>query len=134
MAAFYSQSDAESLKDKRVLVIDNIGMLSRLYRFGQFTYVGGGFGAGIHNTLEAAVYGKPVFFGPRFDKFLEAKALVKIQIAYPVSNSKELMTILSKLKTEPSSLLKISEKAERYMDRERGATRIIMEYLSMNFK
>jgi 3-deoxy-D-manno-octulosonic-acid transferase len=133
MAAFYSKSDAESLKDKRVLVIDNIGMLSRLYRFGQYTYVGGGFGAGIHNTLEAAVYGKPVFFGPRYDKFLEAKALVKNQIGFPVNQSSELIAMINKLNADEARLLKISDTANRYMLKQKGATYIIMSYLQLNF-
>ena len=61
---------------QRYLIIDNIGMLSRLYRYATVTYVGGGFNRGIHNTLEAAIYGKPVLFGPNYEKFREAIGLI----------------------------------------------------------
>jgi 3-deoxy-D-manno-octulosonic-acid transferase len=134
MAVFYSKADEHSAANKRVLVIDNIGMLSRLYRFGQFTYVGGGFGAGIHNTLEAAVYGKPVIFGPRYDKFREAKALVKNRIGYPFTKSSELIRIVRKFQSDPASLRQISDVAERYMQQQRGATGIIMSHIQLNFQ
>lgn len=134
MAVFYSVADEKSATDKRVLVIDSIGLLSKLYRYGEFTYVGGGFGAGIHNTLEAAVYGKPVFFGPRYEKFIEAKMLVKKKIAYPVNQSSELITILRKMKSDESRLRHISEVANAFMLQQKGVTAIIMNHLHLNYK
>ena len=66
----------DEIAQAQVLIIDNIGMLSALYRYGQIAYLGGGFGGGIHNTLEAVTYGVPVVFGPRYGKFQEAKDLI----------------------------------------------------------
>ena len=71
-----SRSLTVTTQNSNILIIDNIGMLSRLYKYAYITYVGGGFGKGIHNTLEAAVYGKPVLFGPAYQKFNEAIELV----------------------------------------------------------
>jgi 3-deoxy-D-manno-octulosonic-acid transferase len=133
MAVFYSKSDVVTLIDKRVLVIDNIGMLSKLYRFGQYAYVGGGFGAGIHNTLEAAVYGKPVFFGPNHHRFREAKELIRNHVAYPVSQSAELILHLGNFSRDATKLRQISEKALHVMQKNRGATNVIMEYVHMNY-
>ena len=83
-------------KASNVLIIDNIGMLSRLYKYAYITYVGGGFGKGIHNILEAAVYGKPVLFGPSYEKFNEAIDLVANGGAVSVNNSGECARIIHK--------------------------------------
>jgi 3-deoxy-D-manno-octulosonic-acid transferase len=87
----YSTASELSVADAEVLIIDNIGMLSSLYRYGSMAYVGGGFGKGIHNTLEAAVFGIPVFFGPNFKKFNEAKELIACGGAYSVNNADDLI-------------------------------------------
>ena len=73
-----SEAHEDDLADKDCLIIDSFGLLSSIYRYGQIAYIGGGFGAGIHNTLEAAVYGMPVLFGPRYHKFKEAKDLIAV--------------------------------------------------------
>ena len=72
-------------------MIDNIGMLSSLYRYSNVAYIGGGFGAGIHNTLEAAAFGLPVIFGPNYQKFREARELVAMQLGFCVNNAEELL-------------------------------------------
>ncbi|ULT27945.1 hypothetical protein KUH03_15800 [Sphingobacterium sp. E70] len=72
-----TEYDRATLTEAKVLIIDNIGLLSSLYGYGQVAYIGGGFGVGIHNTLEAATYGMPVLFGPNFKKFQEAKDLIE---------------------------------------------------------
>jgi 3-deoxy-D-manno-octulosonic-acid transferase len=77
-AALYSQANTEELKNSQFLIIDSIGLLSQLYAYADIAYVGGGFGAGIHNILEAAVYDCPVVFGPNYQKFQEAKDLIKL--------------------------------------------------------
>src|ERR1700761_7645046 len=74
----------------QTLIIDNIGMLSSLYQYGDMAYIGGGFGAGIHNTLEAAAFGLPVIFGPNYEKFKEAKDLIALQAGFSISNENEL--------------------------------------------
>lgn len=78
-------------KDKKVFVIDKIGILSFLYRYGDIAYIGGGFGAGIHNTLEPAVYGLPLMFGPKFKKFQEAVDFYELGVAHVVHNPEELV-------------------------------------------
>jgi 3-deoxy-D-manno-octulosonic-acid transferase len=75
MAKYSSLQEAGEGAD--VLWIDNVGMLSRLYHYGAVAYIGGGFGSGIHNTQEPAVYGCPVAFGPKYDKFKEAVDMVR---------------------------------------------------------
>lgn len=77
MIVRFSQWNKEASKGARVMLIDNMGMLSRIYHYGQVALIGGGFGKGIHNTLEAAVYGMPLFFGPRYHKFDEAIQLIE---------------------------------------------------------
>jgi len=88
--------------ESQVLIIDNIGMLSSLYQYGKIAYIGGGFGAGIHNTLEAAAFGMPVIFGPNYDKFQEAKDLIHIGAAISICNSEELTSAFEYFKTNES--------------------------------
>ena len=116
-----------------VLVIDNIGMLSRLYRYATITYVGGGFGtAGLHNVLEAAVYGKPVVFGPEYGKFVEPGELIACGGAFSVSNALELEKQLISL-LENSEQNNIAGRAAMdYVQSRKGATEKIMNYILGN--
>ncbi|WP_108821532.1 3-deoxy-D-manno-octulosonic acid transferase [Dysgonomonas sp. Marseille-P4361] len=82
----YSQVIPEAVADYDCIIIDNFGLLSSLYRYGQIAYVGGGFGVGIHNVLEAAVYDIPVIFGPNFKKFREAQHLIEEGGGYSISD------------------------------------------------
>ncbi|HOY37936.1 MAG: 3-deoxy-D-manno-octulosonic acid transferase [Bacteroidales bacterium] len=86
----YSETDNAALGNADVMVIDKMGLLSRLYRYADIAYIGGGFGKGIHNTIEAAAYGVPVFFGPAFRKFNEAVGLIHCGAAFCVHNSTDL--------------------------------------------
>jgi 3-deoxy-D-manno-octulosonic-acid transferase len=110
----------------QVLVIDNIGMLSSLYQYGEVAYIGGGFGVGIHNTLEAAAFGLPVIFGPNYDRFKEAKDLVKLQAGFSINNVAELQNIAGLLMTDADYRLKASETAKEFVNQSKGATEIIM--------
>ena len=85
------------LESSNVLLIDCMGILSSIYRYGDFAYIGGGFGVGIHNILEAATYGIPVAFGPKYQKFKEARDLVALQGATPVRSQEEFYALLDKL-------------------------------------
>jgi len=116
-------------KPYRILVIDNIGMLSSLYQYADITYIGGGFGVGIHNTLEAAAFGVPVIFGPNYDKFLEAKALVKLGAGFPVNNAAELNAVMLKFENE-SNRKQAGFIAKNYVQQQKGATEIIMNFLN----
>jgi len=93
----YSQAENADLENIRVLIIDNIGMLSSLYSYADIAYIGGGFGAGIHNTLEAAVYGIPIMFGPKYRKFDEAVDLIRRNAAVSINNYQKFETILHRL-------------------------------------
>lgn len=118
----------EEIHARRVLLIDNIGMLSSLYHYGDITYVGGGFGVGIHNTLEAATYGKPVIFGPKYAKFQEAVDLVTLMAGFSISNYKQLKTVFGALQNK-EKLQECSAAAKKYVQQRAGATQIIMKYL-----
>ncbi len=90
-------SENELAPDARILIVNSVGLLRYLYRFGKYAYIGGGFGAGIHNTLEAAAYGKPVFFGPKNQNFNEAQKLKKIHQPSEIKNSADLCQAILEL-------------------------------------
>jgi 3-deoxy-D-manno-octulosonic-acid transferase len=113
----------------QTLIIDNIGMLSSLYQYGHIAYIGGGFGVGIHNTLEAAAFGLPVIFGPEYDKFKEAKDLIDLQVGFSVSDENGLKKAFNFLTEDESRYLSISKKISEYVKEHKGATEMIMEYL-----
>lgn len=127
MASYSATEIAES----KILVIDNIGMLSSLYGYGQMAYIGGGFGVGIHNTLEAATYGIPVLFGPNFKKFQEAKDLVQNGSAFSITNLNELKSVFERLQNR-SICQEAGQLAREYVLQKAGATPIIMKYLKTN--
>jgi len=108
--------------DKQVLVLDTMGLLSRVYGSADWAYVGGGFGAGIHNTLEAVVYGLPVAFGPKYRKFKEARDLIALGVGRSVKNEKELQEWFSELKCDADYLARLSAIAKLYVGQHRGAT------------
>ena len=125
-AVRYSEATEATLAGANVLVIDGIGMLSGLYRYATIAYIGGGFGVGIHNTLEAATFGKPVIFGPNFHKFQEARDLLDIDAAFSIKNADELDVAIRKLLGDAVLLKNASVKAAEYVKARAGATGIIM--------
>lgn len=131
-AIAYSQLE-QSFKEASVLIIDNVGMLSRLYRYATLTYIGGGFNkSGIHNTLEAAVWGKPVLFGPNYHKFKEARDLVDRKAGFSITNAEELKRIATELLRDEVLLQQSSTIARSYVEENRGATQKIMDYIQAN--
>lgn len=124
-SVFSSQVIATS---SQVLIIDNIGMLSSLYQYGKLAYIGGGFGVGIHNTLEAAAFGLPVIFGPKHDKFQEAKDLIAIGAAKSIASAEELITAFEDFISNE----KASADAKNYVKEKKGATEMIVEILNKN--
>jgi len=116
----------------QVLLIDNIGMLSRLYRYADIAYIGGGFGVGIHNTLEAAVYGVPLIFGPHYEKFQEAKDLIAAKAAFSVDNLQQLLETFGYLQ-DPAIRAAKGKVSYDYVQQQAGATSRIMDYLSDKF-
>ncbi|RYZ99368.1 MAG: 3-deoxy-D-manno-octulosonic acid transferase, partial [Sphingobacteriaceae bacterium] len=113
------------------LIIDNIGMLSSLYQYGHIAYIGGGFGVGIHNTLEAAAFGLPVIFGPNYLKFKEACDLVKLQAGFTIGNEAELKAIMNNLTNDDGFYKTSSEKAGNYVAEQKGATDMILANINV---
>lgn len=107
------------LHHAQVMVIDTMGLLSSIYRFGQVAYIGGGFGVGIHNTIEAAVYGVPVVFGPNYHHFREAQGLIDAGAARSIKNYSELEAALNTALEQHET---IGAKAAEYVESEKGAT------------
>ncbi len=136
-SVFYSEwmEDREQFEQDEIncLIIDNIGMLSRLYHYATLTYVGGGFGYdGLHNILEAAVYGKPVIFGPEFDRNFEAEELIECGGAISIENAIELEKMVNHLLENEEELLARSEAAKKYVYKNAGATDKILSYIDTN--
>lgn len=114
------------LTNYQTLVIDNIGMLSSLYQYANIAYVGGGFGVGIHNTLEAAAFGLPVIFGPNYEKFKEARDMVAQQIGFTINNEPELKSTVAFLVEDNVRYKAICEKVRDYVEENTGATDTIV--------
>ena len=125
----YSQADAATVAQARVLLFDNVGLLSQLYRFGEYAYIGGAFGKGLHNTLEAAAFGLPLFFGPTYAKFQEAVELVALKCAFPVQNAVELENAFTYLWNTEDARLRLQDAMLDYVHGQAGATRTIMAAL-----
>lgn len=124
-----SEVEAGDSGDCDVLLIDRVGMLASLYALGDLTYVGGGFGAGIHNVLEPAALGKIVFFGPRCQNSYEASLLQNRDVGFVVRNGEELFRHLLSLLKDPKRLDEIGKTAARLVRENAGATRRIVEHL-----
>ena len=132
LAIRYSKAEGVMLADYKILIIDNVGLLSRIYRYADYVYIGGGFGVGIHNILEAAVYGAPIFFGPNHKKFNEAVELVKLKSAFAVNDGNELLSIFNDLDTDVVKYNQLLETNKKFVETRKGATAIIVDYLKIN--
>ena len=124
----YSQLSTQhsTLNTKKVLIIDNIGMLSKLYRYADVAYIGGGFGVGIHNILEAVTFGKPVLFGPNYHKFQEAHDIIARGGGFSHSDSTQLTQNLQPLLTDIDAYRKASQACIDYMTANLGSTEKIL--------
>jgi len=112
------------------LIIDNVGMLSKLYHYATVTFIGGGFGAdGIHNCLEAAVYYKPVIFGPVYDKYIEAVGLVDAGGAISIQDALDFEAVANKLFSYEADRIKMGQDAGAFVQAHKGATAKIMHYI-----
>lgn len=118
--------DPKDLKGLKVLIIDNIGILSKLYRYADAAYIGGGFGVGIHNILEAVTFGKPVVFGPNYHKFQEARDIVARGGGWSVADSTDMEHCLTPLLTDAECRRKASQACYDYMQENLGSTDIIL--------
>jgi len=115
----------EKLKSVDCLIIDAIGFLSSIYKYGDMAYIGGGFGVGIHNTLEAAVYGIPVVFGPNHQAFREALGLIDAKGGFPICNSDEYDKIMNRFMSDSTALKEAGRCAGTYVKENSGASETI---------
>lgn len=124
----YTTTTDNQLQSVNCLIVDTIGLLSSIYRYADVAYIGGGFGVGIHNTLEAAVWNVPVIFGPNYKKFREASELISVGGAKTISNYNELEYALNKMFANP----KYGEYAGTYVTENVGATTLILKNILPN--
>ena len=117
---------SDSASGPRIIVVDSIGLLSRIYRYASLTWIGGGFGAGIHNTMEAAVYGMPIVFGPKYEKFAEAVDLIKAGGAFPLEGKKDFLQLISRFQAEPEQMEVAGKISRDYVFRNQGASEMIL--------
>jgi len=126
----YSNANLENVSDADVLIIDSIGLLTSVYYYGAVAYVGGGFGAGIHNVLEPATFGMPIIIGPNYQKFKEALELVEQDACFEISSKNDIAKLLKSLVKDEQLLKATGEKAHGYVIENTGATKIILDHLS----
>jgi 3-deoxy-D-manno-octulosonic-acid transferase len=125
----YSEANESNIEEHNVLLIDNIGLLSSLYRYADVAYIGGGFGKGIHNTLEAATFGLPVIFGPNYERFQEAVDLKKLGGAFSISNQNDLNIVLDNLLENEQSISNAGSVSAKYVNDKKGATSEIIKLI-----
>ena len=126
-AVRYTQATEQSAAEARCLIIDRFGLLSTIYRYGEIAYVGGGFGVGIHNVPEAAVWGVPVLFGPNNKRFQEAQDLLACKGSFEVTDYDSFNTIISRLISDDKFRHQCGEASANYVKSRSGATDIIMK-------
>ena len=129
--ALYSSKEENDLANCQVFIIDTIGILSRLYQYSTVSYIGGAFKTGLHNILEAAVYGKPLFFGPHYDHFNEAVNLVAQKGAFSVNSSEEMKDIMTKFEQNPEYYAQTCNICQEYVAQNSGAVNIIYENIKI---
>lgn len=118
----YTQTTPEEAADADVLIIDCFGLLSSMYNYGDVAYIGGGFGVGIHNTLEAAVWNMPVIFGPNNKKFQEAQGLLKSGGGFEINTYEDFSALMSSLMNDETFLKQAGDKAGAFVAHLAGAT------------
>ena len=123
---FYTEANEENVKQADCLIINCYGLLSSIYRYGEIAYVGGGFGVGIHNLLEAAVYGIPVLFGPNNQRFKEAQDLLKVQGGFEITDYESYKSIMDRLLSDRTYLTERGQEAGLYVKTHAGALDKIM--------
>jgi 3-deoxy-D-manno-octulosonic-acid transferase len=125
----FTDSDFNNAKESNILIVDTIGLLSSIYQYATVAYIGGGFGAGIHNTLEAAVYGVPVIFGPNYNKFQEAKDLIDKKAGFSIKSYNEFKNLLNSLLTHKNTYQLAANQAKELVNSGVGATQKIIELI-----
>ncbi len=132
-ATLYSKYAEDFVSNGNVLIINNIGMLSRLYYYADIAFIGGGFGSdGVHNVLEAAVFGKPLVYGPEIEKYKEAIDLVECGAAFTVDDALDLEQLLNSLFSDNAELDKAANAAINYVNENGGATQKVTQFIYEN--
>ena len=127
----YTQATEEKVKEADCLLIDCFGLLSSIYRYGEIAYIGGGFGVGIHNVLEAAVYGMPVIFGPNNKRFREAQGLLQCKGGFEIQGAEDFKKIMDNFLNNYEALDKAGKKAGNYVRDNAGALKKIMHTVTL---
>ncbi len=127
----YSKAHERKVENADCLIIDSFGLLSSIYRYGEVAYIGGGFGVGIHNTLEAAVYGIPVIFGPKYQKFMEAGQLIQSKGAFSIKSYEEMSTLFDKMIRDEKFLREVGNNAGHYVTSNAGATDKVLSKINL---
>ena len=127
----YTQATEENVQQADCLIIDCYGLLSSIYRYGEISYIGGGFGVGIHNVLESAVYGIPVIFGPNNKKFREAQHLLANKGGFEVNGYEDFEVLMDKFLTDEAYLQASGQAAGDYVKNNSGAMEKIMDYVKL---
>lgn len=127
----YSQATMENIDQYDCLIIDTFGLLSSIYRYGQIAYIGGGFGVGIHNVLEAAVYSIPVVFGPNFKKFREAQQLLEQGGGYSIADYQSFRGLMDEFLQYDETLKAAGNNAGTYVSSNTGAVKRVMDILPL---
>jgi 3-deoxy-D-manno-octulosonic-acid transferase len=125
----YSQINSSKLPETNVMVIDCIGKLMQIYKYGNLAFVGGGFGKGIHNVLEPATFGLPIAFGPNFNKFKEANDLISLDVATVINSSSDFKQF-AELQNNYELYVTKSKTATKYVTENIGATDVIVDYIA----
>jgi 3-deoxy-D-manno-octulosonic-acid transferase len=118
----------ENLQELEILIVDSVGKLMHLYQYANVAYVGGGFGVGIHNILEAACFGKPIVFGPNYQKFKEARDLIEHKGAFSINNINSLKNIFNKLFSQEHFISSASDECLKYVKSNIGASKLVFDF------
>ena len=127
----YSQANEKNIKNKNVLIIDNIGMLSSIYKYGEISYVGGAFGKGLHNILEPATFGMAIFFGIKYKKFQEAIDLINLKAAFSIKNFENFEKKINEILENKNLLEESSRISKNYIIENLGGTKKILKKIAI---
>lgn len=130
----FSEKEGRNMADFDVLIVDTIGLLTKIYSYADVAYVGGGFRTGLHNILEPATFGIPIVIGPDYSKYREAVELVELKGCIPVNNQEDFSSIFHRLKSDEGFRIETGNINQDYIQKNKGATAQIMEYIHKQIK
>ena len=128
-ALLYTEATPETARQADCIIINCFGLLSSIYRYGEVAYVGGGFGVGIHNVLEAAVWGMPVIFGPNNRRFQEAQGLLAAEGGFEIQHEEDFRRLMDRMRTDADFLAKTGRQAGAFVEEKTGATAKVLNHV-----